>query len=401
MDQQNHKRFTYPVPFTGAETKSSLEAMLAQLARLGDSTPFEKDLADLLKASQDWFDLFKSPGPLTFAREKPLRASLRTEDPGKAIDGDAIQSFMEAGHLAKAKRAAKQILRGMNVKETVAEEARSQHESAPATFALKSLALIAQIQGDTKQAEKAYRLLVKIYSTIAGHDAVTTIQYKYLLAEFYAEEEPGKAVDLLEQVIDSCERLGTTGSTIYAAAKSLAGALLIYDVESETLDEAASHLSEAEALQTQAYATDPESWWRLAATITRLAQLAEHRGEGEEARGHYERAIGLYRDHVEVENSQATLTFASLLMGYGECLLGLGENSRAIRAGKESVELVSREFGPLSVEVIPFLMSLGHLHEDTLTSKGAERARRVFKKVVVLHEQHFRNPEDYLEEAPN
>ena len=399
MDHKHRKRFTFPVPPKGGESKALLEDLLAKLPKLDEDKPFEKALSGLLKDSIGWLDVFKKPGSRSFAREKGPQASRRSAAASKAPGGEEIESLVDAGKIAKAKRAARQVLREVNVKEALAEEARSPEACGTVTVALRVLALIADTQGDKEKAAKAYRLLAKVYSSNAGRDAEETLQYKYSLAELYEDDEPEKAIDLLEEVIDSCERTGATGSAVYAAAKSLGAALRMYDEDSEELDKAAGYLSDAEALQAEEYESDPESWWQLATTIDRLAKLAQHREEYEEAKRHYQRAISLYRQHVDPEDGQDAFEFAVLLMQYGECLLENGEDSKAIRAGKESVEVVKRTFGPLSVEAIPFFLGLGQVYRETATPEGAEKACRMFKKVVVLHEQHFRSPEDYLAEA--
>ena len=399
MNPRHHKRFTYPEPLPGKDAKSLLDDLLAKLPKLDEDKPFEKELSGLLRESLSWLNLFKDPRLASRFDAATPRSSQSPRCSDEALSSEEIASLMEAGKFAKAKRAARHVLRGANVKEAIAQEASSPQASGPVTSALQVIAVIAHMQGDSEQAAKAYRLLVRLYSTHAGQDAEATLQYKYSLAELYAEDAADKAIDLLDQVIASCERVGATSSTIYAAAKSLGGALRVYDEDSELLEEASAYLTDAVAVQARLYESDPEVWPQLVTTITRLAQLANFRDESKVATGHYERAIELYRKHIDQENSQAILRFATVLMEYGQELLGNGENSNAIRAGRESVRLIRQRFGPLSVESIPFLLDLGHLCRDTQEPEWLERACRVFKKVVVLHEQHFRHPEDYLAEA--
>jgi tetratricopeptide (TPR) repeat protein len=405
MDPKNHKRFTYRGPFQSDAAKSSLEDLLAKLPKLDEDNPIEKELSGLLKDSLGWLNIFKEQAPVSFggatSSSSSSRPSRRPRGSGEAPSGEEIQSLMEAGKLAKAKRAARQVLQGVNVKEAIAQEASSVQTAGTVTGAVQVLALIAQMQGDTEKAERAYRLLVKLYSSHAGPDSEATLQFKYSLAELYADDNTEKAIELLDEVIASCDRVRATDSRICAAAKSLGGALRSYDEDSELLDEAAAYLGDAEAVQRLACESDPEAWLELVTTVTRLAQLASLRDESEVARSHYERAIEIYRKHGDQEDGQITVGFATVLMEYGQRLLRSGENSSAIRAGRESVRLIRSRFGPLSAESIPFLLALGHLYRDTQEPEGIERACQMFKKVVLLHEQHFRNLEDYLAEAPS
>jgi tetratricopeptide (TPR) repeat protein len=398
MDPKHRKRFTYPVPRTGTETKALLDDLLATLPKLEEGNPFEKELSGLLKDSLSWLAGLKEPGSFSPARRKLPRKSRRSEDADTVPDAEAVQSLFEAGKFAKAKRAARQVLRGIDVKKAIAEEARSPEASGPVTGAVQVLTLIALAQGDINRAKKGFRLLAKLYSSYAGQDAEATLNYKFWLADLCEDDEPKKAIDLLDEVIDSCERLEATHSTICTAAKSLGGALRIHAEDPEELDKAATYLRDAEEVQREAYEDDPEAWQPLALTIGRLAQLAQHRDECEEAAEHYERAAGLYRSHVDPEDRERVLEFAALLMRYGECLVG-DDNKKAIRAGRESVNLIRQTFGPLSTEAIPFLLDMGNLYRETNTREGAEKACRMFRKVVVLHEQHYRDVEDYLAEA--
>lgn len=399
MDPKHRKRFTIPSPLKGFDAKSLLADLLAKLPEPDESSPYEAELFTLLKDAWGYRTLFKNPGSLSSFSEKPSEASPGSKGAGDSIDSKEILALLEAGKLVKAKRAARQVLRGINVKEAVADEAHSPQGSGPVTNALQMLALIADMQGDDEQAQKAYKLLVKVYSSNAGEDADATLQYKYLLAECYADEDAQKALDLLGEVIDSCQRVELTGSVMCAAAKSLAAAIQMSSEDPDAPSEAASYLSDAEAVQMEAYRSEPGLWVSLATTISRRAELSGVRDEPEEAKRHYERAIELYREHLESGGGRSIFAFAGLLIDYGQCLLGVGENSKAIRAGKESVTLISQKFGPLSVEVIPSLLGLGHIYRETMTPQGAKKACRVFKRVVLLHEQHFRSLEEYLQES--